>query len=784
MILVNLPHIVVITVPMALLFGLLVAVGRLSADSELVALRASGQSLFSVLRPILVVCAVLAALNVFLMSYLQPRGNSALLRLTSEIMASSVARQVEPRVFYEEWQGLLLWVFEAVPGEDDWNGIFLANNRPGADNTIKVAESGRVRLDETGRNLILDLTGVTSHTVDFNEPERYEAASSELLTEVVDDPLSLQLERQRRVNKGVRSLTLGELRTTMHNEKMPPELRRLARVEIHKKFAIPAACLVFGVLGLVLGFRRQRTGGRTAGFALSIAVIIVYWVLMSNGEKAAQVGRVPPWLAIWAPNIVLGTLGLVALYRLNRDRLVLPAAALSPFGRAARALTARFRKKKNDAVPAAGSPDASREIEATATEVPGVAEETGLEPAAPARKAAPDVVLRLSPVSPRFLQLMDRYVLRQFLWAFLLILASGVAVFTVADLTEKIDEILKNKIPLETVLQYYKYASFQRIYDLAPFSVLVTTLTVFGLMAKSNELIAAKASGLSVYRLAVPAVLGALAVVGLCGLLQARILASANQKVAQLEDQISGTKVVRSYRRADRNWLFGQGRYIYNFLRYDRATNTIHKLQVFEFDQDHRLVKRLYADKVSYVGDGWRFEDAWTRTFDGRETLEFRRYDKPVFDRFPEVPEYFEDEIRRPNALGYGALKRHIGELEASGQSVPELKVELQTKFGYPAICVVMALVALPYSFRLGRKGALYGIGIGIILGMAFMGVYAFSTMLGGTGALPPIVAVWSPAIAFVLISLYGFLGRRDLKSARYPAGRFLDAPDGSILAR
>jgi lipopolysaccharide export system permease protein len=72
-----------------------------------------------------------------------------------------------------------------------------------------------------------------------------------------------------------------------------------------------------------------------------------------------------------------------------------------------------------------------------------------------------------------------------------------------------------------------------------------------------------------------------------------------------------------------------------------------------------------------------------------------------------------------------------------------------------------MALVALPFAFRLGRQGALYGIGLSVVLGIVFVGVFAFFGTLGETGALPPVIAVWSPNILFSLLAVYLFLGVR-----------------------
>ena len=111
--------------------------------------------------------------------------------------------------------------------------------------------------------------------------------------------------------------------------------------------------------------------------------------------------------------------------------------------------------------------------------------------------------------------------------------------------------------------------------------------------------------------------------------------------------------------------------------------------------------------------------------------------------------------------MRYGELKRYIRELVDSGQAVPDLEVELQNKIAYPVISLIMAIVALPFAFRLGRQGALYGVGLSIVLGMIFLIVFSFFTQLGKVGALPAAVAVWSPGAVFGILSAYLFLGVR-----------------------
>jgi LPS export ABC transporter permease LptG len=514
----------------------------------------------------------------------------------------------------------------------------------------------------------------------------------------------------------------------LSNPRTAPEQRNLARVEIHKKFSIPMACLVFGLFGLPLGFNNRR-GGKASGFAISIGVILLYYILLNNGEEAAHFDRIPAWLAMWAPNLLLAAVGGFLLVRRNRDKSLV-------FRRIDRWVREdlwsgllRLKQARRESRQARREP-------------------TGL-------------VLRLPRLRLVFPNILDRYVVRTFLSVFLLVVLSGLLLYILADLSENIDQILKNKIPAAMVVDLYKYMSLQIFYDIAPVIVLVTTLLTFSLLSRSNEITACKALGMSIYRIALPAVAVALLIAVFCGFLESEVLPASNERVAQLQDKIKGKVTSRTYRRADRQWLFGRGRYIYNYLHYDERSESLQRLQVFDFDSGHHLARRLVAESAHYVGDAWIFNNGWARRFDGVEVRDYEPFSEPRIVRFPETPSYFSSEIKPPQQMRYRELQRYIRELIESGQSVPELQVQLENKIAFPVVAFIMAVVALPFAFRLGRQGALYGIGLSLILGIVFIGVFAFFTKLGEAGALPPALAVWSPGTVFGLLSMYLFLGVR-----------------------
>lgn len=745
LLLLTLPNIVVLTLPMSLLFGTLIAVGRLSSDSELIAMRAGGVSLLTLYRPILLLSGVLTLLNAALMVYVLPWGNHALQELRLEITTQTVAQQVEPRIFYEEWEGKVVYVFEVPPGSKRWKGVFLAEAIPASENNqVTIADWGEILVDKAGERVVLRLYNAVRHKVDLNAPDRYEISRHKRLDLVLEDQFTSEQKAKISVSKGIRELTLEELREVLKDPSAIPEQRNLARVELHKKFSIPVACLVFGLFALPLGINNRR-GGKASGFALSIGVLILYYLLLSNGEEAARYGRIPAWLAMWSPNILLAAAGFFLLVRRNRDKSLL-LTRLDRWIREDVWSGLLFLRK------------AQRERRRESRDERQRRQAAKLSKA----KALPRLVLLLPRPRLNFINLLDRYVVRLFARVFALVVLSGVSLFIIFDLSENIDEILKNKVGTGLVLNYYKYLSLQMFYEIAPILVLVTTLLTFSLLARTNEITAIKALGMSLYRLSLPALGAALLITFFCGYLESLVLPASNEKVAKLKDRIHGRESARTYRRADRQWLFGQGRYIYNYIHYDPQQASLQRLQVFDFGEQHRLSRRLYTESARYIGDdAWTFTNGWARAFNGVDVTGYTLFAEPKIVRYPETPDYFDSEIRPPEQMRYGELKEYIQELKESGQAVPELEVELQNKIALPVASLVMALVALPFAFRLGRQGALYGIGISIVLGIIFMGVFAFFSKLGEAGALPPAVAVWSPSAVFALFSGYLFLGVR-----------------------
>jgi LPS export ABC transporter permease LptG len=496
-------------------------------------------------------------------------------------------------------------------------------------------------------------------------------------------------------------------------------------VEWHKKFSLPAACLVFGILGVGLSLGSKKEA-RSAAFALSIAVIFVYYVFIRLGEQLGDAGRIHPVLAMWGANLVLGAMALTLIVLNQRE------AAFDPLD-AARytAWVPRIRRTRG-AEPARGR-----------------------VPAGP-RKVA--VVVRVPRLSIPFPSILDRYVARQYVAHLILVMVAFWSIFVLVEFMDLIDDVGQNKVKGKTVFHYFAYKSPFIVHLVAPVGVLVATLTTFGIMSRRNEITAMKAGGISIYRATFAAVALGVAASGVLFGMTEYLLPDTNRR-AQSDFNVIKGRPPETSGYLDRHWILGtDGRfYNYEYLEDRDGRVTLYGLSVFDVDVGGwDLRNRLYAARAIWNGVSYDLERGWRRYMSGAEGSgeRFRVFDQ-ARTREIEEPSYFKREVRESDTMRFAALGEHIRSLEMLGLDVVKLKVQLQRKLAAPLVAVVMVLLGIPFSFIVGRKGALYGIGISILIAIFYWTCIATFEAFGNNAYLPPLLAAWAPNLIFGAASLY-----------------------------
>ena len=713
----SLPNIIVLTVPMSLLFGILIAVGRLSSDSEIIAMQSAGIPMRAIYRPVLYFSFAIFLMNLYLMNFVLPRGNTALQSMQREIFTASAEREIQPRVFYDAIENLLIYINDVTP-EGRWDGVFVSDTTDPQNQNIIVASSGNLTVIEAEKQLWLDLEDARTHVVTPGKPDQYRVSSNAAQRFLLADRFGET--RSVSTAKVYRSMTLTELLDQRQRKDIEAIDRRIIDVEIHKKFAFPFACLSFGILGLPLGISNRR-GGKSSGFTLSIGIILVYYILINNGEEMAVAGSLNPALAIWLPNIVLILFGIYLIGRTNTDRQAGRLASAVEW--TARAITRLRRRRRSGA---------------------GVVE------------ADASLVSRLDIPFPNIL---DRYILRQFLSVLGMVLISTIVLFVVIEYSEIAGDVSANNIRFEVVASYFRYFILQVLSLTLPISVLMGTLITFGILSRNNEVTALKANGVSLYRAALPIVTIAALMSGLSYLLLDFVLPYSNQRVETLENQIKGRETPQSFTIQQNQWIWGKGRYLFNYVPMNQSRRTLSHVQVFEFaPESFRVTRRIWAEEARFDGVGWVFVNGWMRSFADDGSASYTPIVNPIRLHYPERPEYFYADVKSPVEMNYGQLRAYIQNLRSAGYQTDELTVELYKKTSWPFVSFVMALIALPFSFRIGKRGALYGVGIALFLAFLYWTVYGIFTQFGAVGNLPAILSAWSANILFSIAALYMFL--------------------------
>jgi len=216
----------------------------------------------------------------------------------------------------------------------------------------------------------------------------------------------------------------------------------------------------------------------------------------------------------------------------------------------------------------------------------------------------------------------------------------------------------------------------------------------------------------------------------------------------------------------NRQWIIGRSGDIYRYELFDPRRNQFSQLSMFHLNESSwKLDSLIYAKEAALTRRGgadgepvlmWIARDGWTRAFSTAKPTR-RRAERPVVQYTPfteraislEPPAYFKTEEPEADRMTYGELKHYIGQLQASGYHVVPYMVQLQRKAAFPFVTLVMTLLAVPFAVTTGRRGALYGIGIGIVMAIVYWIALSVFAALGKGGAMSPMLAAWAPNILF-----------------------------------
>ena len=722
----TLPNFFMVTVPMAVLVGVLLGFSRLAADSEIIAMRASGLGIGYFVRVASIVAVGGTLLGLVNSLVIAPRANQAIMAM-EKALAMQTSYEIEPRVFDEEFHNFVLYVQDVRSGTGaaHWYQVFMADTSDHINPQITTAASAIVANNssrDSGQMLLMRLRDGSRHETVAGQAQQYNISTFDF----TDLPLTSSQQSEThlgRLDTNIFAMPMSELRQRSHG----PDGKRFM-IEIHKRFAYPAACLVLMLVGVPLGVTSRR-GGKSFAWIFTIVLVFIYYLLSSTGIALGKQNWISAFFAVWSANLLFAAGGLFLLWQMASGGRVLNAmttwtsrwqiaeatAPAKPIGGPPRGLLRRFQ-------------------------------------AHPQRRQARNV----------FPRILDEYVVREFLGIFLLVLSGFVMLMLVFTFFEDIKDILQRNIPLSTVGAYLINLAPDMIYHITPLAVLIAVLVTFGVLNRNSEIIAMKACGISLYRLVIPIVsIAGLLAVGLF-LFDQFYLPQANRRQEALHNIIKG-RPPQTVLHPEQNWIFGQPRpgepgRIFYYQFFDPKINEFANLSIFEFDPStFALSRRIFATRAVWnPADGtWSFLNGWQREIAGASVAEYHPFLKASFAEIHEAPGYFTKEKWQAQEMNFGQLDRYISDLRQSGFDTMRLRVELWHKLAYPLMAVVIAVLAIPFALSMGRRSSLTGIAMAIAVTLVYIVIDSFFGALGNVNYLPAAMAAWSSDLLFGLVGSY-----------------------------
>jgi LPS export ABC transporter permease LptG/LPS export ABC transporter permease LptF len=756
-----LPNTLTVTIPTAVLAGILLGLSRLAADSEVTAMRACGIGALTFVRIISILSFTALGVGLVNALYFAPRGAGDLLRLEDKLKSSQISVAVEPRVFYEDFKNYVLYV-QDVPATANasWHHVFLADLTQPANPTVTTADWATVSAPDSAdsQTLRLHLLNGGQHQISPTDPNQYNIG----IFDAADQ--TLQLESQdathiSRLNTHLQALSFNELRQRTKGigpgrQPLAAAEMRAARIELNTRFSYPFACLVLMLIGVPLGLSSKR-GGKSTGFVLTLLLVFTYYLLTNIGVAFAKSGKLSPFLGVWAANIIFAGFGVALLQQLAGGGVLLNFFT---------AVGASLAKKLARIAP--------RQLAAAVSKIGSTPDnpDNAVIPAVPETHAAhlhhlnPTLVQRMRRLlKTNFPLLLDEYVMRAYATNFLLSLGSFAMLYVVFTFFELMGDIIRNQTPFIVVGEYLVNLVPFIVNAVTPLCSLLAVLITFGALNRSSELTAMKATGISLYRVVAPVLVVAALLAAALFIFDESYLPDANRRQEQYRAEIKN-KPAQTFLLPGRRFISGKSdgpndpTRIFYYTAFDQSSDVFADLTVFEFDPaTFTLQNRVHAESVRWdpTVNRWVFDKGWQRSFKGQTKANYRTFAVDTFPEITEPPSYFKKEATPSDEMSYSELTKYIADLQQSGFDTIKLQVQLANKLAVPAITLVMAIIAVPFAVSMGKRGGLAGIATAIGVAIAYWVVAGIFSSMGDINTLPPMLAAWSPDLLFAITGSY-----------------------------
>ncbi|MEP7341301.1 MAG: LptF/LptG family permease [Acidobacteriota bacterium] len=719
------PGIVVITLPVSLLLGAVIACSRLSADGELTASQSLGISPLALASPFAIVGLLGSAFAFYLSANVAPVALKSLKSVRANILLQEATSQITPGAFTSRFPGLLLYVKDVDPKTGDWLGVFLMQRDDAKKKErLLTAERGQLRIAGSSNNsLEVQLLHGLTVEKEFKESGVNSQAASAFVKSSLrpidnkpDEPDGLTPPSP------LAEMSLRDVVRAAKSSATPQE-RLQAVVEWHKRLAFPFACFTLPLIAFVIALRGRQLSTRPRTAVAVIFVAMLFYVIMVAGQSLATSGKVPAWIGVWSAHLLYGVFIVLAFAR-NKH--------LGRTGWLSGSLTDLF----SSLLPTTAQTPTR---EATIT--------TSLF-------SSNSWLLSLSPIN-LINYLLISEIIKYYAIALTALVVTSVA-FTLFDL---IPSIIKSGTSFGYAMSYFGYLTPQLAYYVSPFALLVAILMGCGILARTNQLVVLFSAGQSKLRVMMAILMAVAGIGGGLWLLSDGLIPFTNREQDIRYNKIKGRQLEQTTIAFGRKWVIGKNNVIYSFQQIDAQNSLINGSIYYLSPGTHLLERSLHFNSAAQTSvNQWQAKDGWAEILKPDLTLE----QKPLgITSLPFMVEdgagIFKRTVNESAKMSTSDLQNYIRQLRSVGAPTIESRLDLRKRVAFPFSCLTLGILALPFALtkRARRYSPLLSIAVSIGIGLVFWLLMTLFEAAGKQSNLPVGVAVWGPQILFLAIGLY-----------------------------
>lgn len=727
----EIPAILTITTPLSFLFASIAAVSRMSVDSEMIAPQSLGVGYWRLSRPMIAYGLMLTLFLSSLTHFLGPRLNRVWQNQYRTFASDLSMPNIQPGVINPLGERSVLYVDDVQDGR--LVDLFFINHS-GDEEQILLAQRASIF-----SNKMLQLDNAIK--IDFSsDPERsLEIVTAKQLEQLA--PLGADLSEDRLEHRSFELMDTLSLQAAIKDPATDPGVLHRMELDFWRRVISPLVCFIFGFYGIPVAARHARSR-RSSGFVLSLFFIGFYLMFFKVTTDLAEQDKLSPFVGhIITPTIFM-VLGLLIMlgkqYQWRNPLQWFKEIVQDGFKALFRLIAMPFRKRSINQDTQVGLNGANGKPKPTRTLL--------------------------------FPSRLDRYIIQSFISIFLLVQTSILLLVLLVEYTQIAQSITANNIDFQTTTRYLLNKIPEMVDMSMSLSLLIATLVLLATMSKSLEVTAVRAAGGSLIRLCVPLVVLGLFATGASFYLSNEILPYANRQAISLRNIIKNKQDTTFSRD---QWLKNERGDLFNYQFFDPVEKRIVGLRRFSMRQPDKygdmILQRIDIPSLEYdngwkttaPGAVWTFWES-TKSSDGGipDDIDATPSTLPkgqTLDLDLQLDD-LDRKRRRATEFNIAELHEYMQYVSSLGVSSANFQTEWYAKFAQPLMPLIMMLLAMPMGFQFGRHGTVYGIGVGLVLGLCFWGTFVLVKEMGSSGLLPPIVAGWSVVLMVGFGALYRFL--------------------------